>query len=45
VQGDGKRFVVARDAGDGAKLIVVTNWLGEVRTKMRGQSQAVEHAR
>ncbi len=45
VQGDGKRFVVARDAGDGAKLIVVTNWLGEVRTKMRGQSHEVEHAR
>ncbi len=37
VQGDGKRFVVAREAGVGAKLVVVTNWLDEVRTKMHGQ--------
>ena len=44
VHGDGKRFIVARDAGEGAQLIVVTNGLGEVRMKIGGQSQEFEHA-
>ena len=31
------RFVVVRDAGEGADIIVITNWLTEVRAKLRGR--------
>ena len=30
---DGKRFVLLRDAGEGFKLVVVANWLSEVKGK------------
>ena len=35
VHPDGKRFAVIRDAGEGAKLVVVTHWLGEALAKLR----------
>ena len=34
VHPDGKHFLVARDAGEGAKIIVVTNWIAEARAKL-----------
>jgi serine/threonine-protein kinase len=36
VHPDGKHFVVARPVGDGTKLVVVTNWITEVRAKLAG---------
>ena len=34
VHPDGKHFLVMRDAGEGAKIIVVTNWIAEARAKL-----------
>jgi hypothetical protein len=36
VHPDGKHFVVTRPVGDGTKLVVVTNWITEVRAKLAG---------
>jgi Tol biopolymer transport system component len=35
VHPDGKRFAILRDAGEGAKLVVVTHWLDEALAKLR----------
>jgi dipeptidyl aminopeptidase/acylaminoacyl peptidase len=37
VHPDGKHFVVSRDATDETKLVVVTNWISEVRAKLSGK--------
>ena len=37
VHPDGKRFAVIRDAGEAAKLIVVTHWLDDALVKLRQQ--------
>jgi len=34
---DGKHFVVTRPMGDGTKLVVVPNWMMEVRAKLAGK--------
>jgi Tol biopolymer transport system component len=34
VHPDGKHFLLTRDAGDGAKIVVVTNWIAEARAKL-----------
>jgi eukaryotic-like serine/threonine-protein kinase len=35
VHPDGRHLAVVRDAGEGAKLVVVTNWLAEVNAKLK----------
>ena len=37
VHPDGKRFVWAKDAGGGVKIVIVTNWLNEVKAKLAGK--------
>jgi Tol biopolymer transport system component len=37
VHPDGRRFVVARETGEGRRLVVVTNWLTEVRARLDGK--------
>jgi hypothetical protein len=37
VHPDGRRFVVAHEAGEGSKLVVVTNWLAEARARLAGR--------
>ena len=37
VHPDGKRFVLARSVGGGTKLVVVENWMTEVRAKLARQ--------
>jgi serine/threonine-protein kinase len=37
VHPDGKHFVVTRPVGDGARLVVVENWIAEVRAKLAGK--------
>jgi hypothetical protein len=39
VHPDGKRFAIIREAGEGAKLIVITNWMTEVRAKLAARSR------
>ena len=34
---DGKRFALLRDAGEGAKLVVVTHWLEEALAQLRAK--------
>lgn len=34
---DGKGIAVLRDAGQGTRLVIVTNWLGEARAKLRNK--------
>jgi WD40 repeat protein len=37
VHPDGKHFVVTRPVGDGARLVIVENWIAEVRAKLAGK--------
>jgi serine/threonine-protein kinase len=37
VHPDGKHFIVTRPLGDGTKLVVVTNWITDVRAKLAGK--------
>ena len=37
VHPDEKRYALLRDAGEGAKLVVVTRWLDEALAKLRGK--------